>query len=51
MELIDSVFFSQLIMNFETHLENIFKQLELPGFSVEGWRRCGEQFLSIWKIY
>ena len=32
MEVVDSVLLSQLIMNFETRLEKIFKQLELSDF-------------------
>ena len=40
MEVIDSVLLSQLIMIFETRLEQIFKQLELFSFPVEGGHRC-----------
>ena len=40
MELVNSVLLSQLIMNFETRLEQIFKQLELFRFPVERGHRC-----------
>ena len=40
MEVIDSVLFSQLIMNFETRWEKTFKQLELFRFPVERGHRC-----------
>ena len=40
MELVDSVLFSQLIMNFETRLEKVFKQLELFRSPVERGHRC-----------
>ena len=35
MEVVDSVIFSQLIMNFEARLEKIFEQLKLLRFPVE----------------
>ena len=47
MEVIDSVFFSQLILDFEARLEKIFKQLELFSFPVERGHRCRELF---WQI-
>ena len=40
MEVIDSVLLSQLIMNFETRLLEIFKQLEVFRFPVERGHRC-----------
>ena len=40
MEVIDSVLFSQVIMKFETRLEEIFKQLQLFKFAVERGHRC-----------
>ena len=40
MEVVDSVLLGQLIMNFETRLEKIFKQLELFRFPVERGHRC-----------
>ena len=39
MELVDSVLLGQLIMNFETRLEQVFKQLELFRFPVERGHR------------
>ena len=42
MEVIDSVLFSQLIMDFEGRLKEIFKQLELFRFPVERGHRCRE---------
>ena len=39
MEVVNSVLLSQLIMNFETRLEQIFKQLELFRFPVERGHR------------
>ena len=43
MEVIDSVHFSQLIMDFEARLEKIFRQLQLFRFPVEGGHRCRER--------
>ena len=40
MEVIDSVIFSQLIMNFKTRLEQILKQLKLFRLPVERGHRC-----------
>ena len=40
MEVIDSVMFGQLIMNFEARLEKIFKQLKFFRFPVRCWHRC-----------
>ena len=40
MEVIDSVHFSQLILDSETRLEKIIKQLELSRFPVERRYRC-----------
>ena len=42
MEVVDSVIFSQLIMDFEARLEKIFKQLEVFRFPVERGHRCRE---------
>ena len=40
MEVANSVLLSQLIMNFETRLEQIFKQLKLFRLPVERGHRC-----------
>ena len=40
MEVVDSVLLRQLIMDFETRLEQVFKQLELFRFPVERGHRC-----------
>ena len=40
MEVVDSVLLGQLIMEFETRLEQVFKQLELFSFPVERGHRC-----------
>ena len=60
MEVVDSVLFSELMMDFEARLEKIFKQLELFRFPVERWHRCPEglwQFgnsvnivMEVWRI-
>ena len=42
MEVVDSVLFSQLIMDSEARLQKIFKQLELFGLPVERGHRCRE---------
>ena len=47
MEVVDSVIFSQLIMSFETRLEQIFKPLKLLRFPVERGNRCRER---LWQI-
>ena len=44
MEVIKSVLLGQLIMNFETCLEQILKQLELFRFPVKRWLRCCKRF-------
>ena len=41
-KVVDSVLLSQLIMNFETRLEKIFRQLELFRFPVERGNRFRE---------
>ena len=46
MEVVNSVLYSQLNMNFETRLEQIFKQLELFRFPVERGHRCRERLLQ-----
>ena len=43
MELFNSVLLSELIMNFETRLEQIFKQLELFRLPVERGHRCRQR--------
>ena len=40
MEVVNSVLLCQLIVGFETRLEQIFKQLEVFRFPVKLWRRC-----------
>ena len=47
MEVVNSVHLSQLIVNFETRLEQIFKQLELFRFPVERGHRCRER---LWQF-
>ena len=42
MEVVDSVLFSPLIMDFEARLKKIMKQLELFRFPVERGQRCPE---------
>ena len=43
-EVVDSVIFSQLIVNFEVHLEKVLKQLTLLRFPVKRGHRCGGRF-------
>ena len=40
MEVVNSVLLCQLIVDFETRLEQIFKQLELFRFPIKRWHRC-----------
>ena len=47
MEVVDSVLFSQLIMNFEAVWKKVFKRLELFRFPVERGHRCRER---LWKF-
>ena len=47
MEVVNSLLLSQLIMNFETRLEQIFKQLELFRFPVERGHRCRKR---LWQF-
>ena len=47
MEVIDSVLFSQLIMDFEACLEKIVKQLQLVGFPIERRHHCLERFSQL----
>ena len=49
MEVVDSVLFSQLIMDFEARLEKIFKQLELFRFFVERGHRCRKRLWQFGK--
>ena len=42
MEVVDSVLFSQLNMDFEARLEKIFKQLEIFRFLIERGHHWGE---------
>ena len=41
MEVIDSVIFGQLIIDFETRLEEVFKELKFLRFPVKYGHRCG----------
>ena len=50
MEVIDSVIFSRLIVNFEAVLEKISKQLEHLKFSVKWWHLSGERFWQFGKF-
>ena len=40
MEVIDSVIFGPLIVNFEARLEKVFKQLKFLRFPVKRGHRC-----------
>ena len=46
-EVVDSVIFSQLIMNFDVRLEKVLKQRKLLRSPIKCWHRFGEQF---WQI-
>ena len=47
MEVVDSVIFSQLILNFEARLKKIFKQLKLLRFLVKRGHRCAKW---LWQL-
>ena len=47
MEVVISVLLSQLIMIFQTRLEQILKQLEIFRFPVERWHRCRKR---LWQF-
>ena len=47
MEVVNSVLLCQLILNFETRLEQIFKQLELFRFPVKRRHRCRKR---LWQF-
>ena len=48
-EVVNSVIFSQLVLNFEPLLEKVFDQFILLRFPVKRWHRCVEQLWQIGK--